>query len=370
MSQFLFPHSRVAPSALKFRLAVLGTVTATAFALFLGVLGLQTIGVLGPGTRVTVMLPTVGDTLGINSKVKYRGLNVGRVIEVDPGAGSAEPSAKVIIKDEHAQWIPADVKARVLPSTLFGNEFVELVSTSTVTGITSPTAAAAQNHLRSGQVVAADTSEATLRLMETLEDTQRLLASADPSQWSEALSQLARTLDGRGHDLAEFIDDANAFMQRWEAVEPQVMTDLRLLTDVLELLSEVEPVLVLSLENSRPIARMLVNREADLAELMTTSRSMIEDGEYGAIVFISEEGPRTSALLAATAPTLEAFAERSPAFRELLAKVPTVLVNGAAAVVDGKIQMEGVIAPQFLEPYGPEDCPEYRGLRGRCGGGR
>lgn len=370
MSEFLFPHSRVAPRAIERRLALLGVAGAVVFVLILALLGLQTIGVIGAGTRATVHLPTVGDTLGINSDVKYRGLKVGRVIDVDPGAASGQPTAEVIVHDEHARLIPATVRARVLPSTLFGNEFVDLVTDSSATDIVSPTVAAATAHLRDGDVIEADTSQATIRLMETLESTQRLLASADPSQWDEALSQMADALDGRGADLARFIHNGNDFLGRWEDLEPHLMTDLRLLARATDLLADVEPVLVLSLENSRPVARMLVNREDDLRELMQAGTSMIEDGEYGAIVFISEEGPRTSALLAASAPVLEAFAQRSPSFQQLLARVPTVLYNGAASVVNGRVQMEGVFAPQFLDPYGPDDCPEYRGLSGPCGGGR
>ena len=71
-----------------------------------------------------------------------------------------------------------------------------------------------------------------------------------------------------------------------------------------------------------------------------------------------------------TGPAIvEVFAKRHPAFAALLRKVPVLLRNGAAAVKNGRIQMEGVLAPQLLDPYDasdPADCPTYRGLKGRC----
>ena len=45
-------------------------------------------------------------------------------------------------------------------------------------------------------------------------------------------------------------------------------------------------------------------------------------------------------------------------------------MNGARAVRGGRIQMEGVLAPQLLDPYDSNDCPRYGDLAGpNCAGG-
>lgn len=350
----VFPHSRVPPRLLRLRLAVLGIVGLLVGGLYAGVLGLQAIGVLGPGTRVTVHLPTVGDTLGINSDVKYQGLRVGRVIEVDP----AGPTAQVVVEDDHAALIPASVEARVLPGTLFGNEYVDLVGAE-------GTANAA--HLTDGQRVPADTSRATLRLMETFAASQRLLAAADPAQWDVALSQLARALDGRGDDMAAFIADADRFLARWALLQPQVMTDLDLLATNAETLADLEPTMVRALRDSRPIARTLAEREEETGALLTGTTALLE-GPDGLTAFVRQHRPQTARMLRASAATLRAFAARSPAFAALLGKLPRLLQNGARAVENGRIQMEGVLAPQLLDPYDADDCPRYRDLPGTCTG--
>lgn len=372
MSEHLFPHARTGRAALRLRLALLGLAGFAALGLVAGVLALQTLGVLSGDVRVTVRLATVGDTLGINSDVKYNGLRVGRVTAVDPVARRAEtgwdgPTATVLVAPEHADLIPAAVRARVLPGTLFGNEYVDLVASST----TAPTAAAAGAHLSDGDVVPADTSRATLRLMDTFSATQRLLAAVDPAQWDVALSQLADSLDGRGARLAQLVRDGDAFLGRWAAVHPQVRRDLDLLAQDSDLLADVEPALVAALRDSRPLARTLVQqRRATTTLLQGVSRLLDgKDGKDGVTAFLRAHGADTSRMLNATAANLKVFAERYPAFASLLRKVPQLLRNGAAAVRGGRIQMEGVLAPQLLDPYDagdPADCPTYRGLRGPC----
>ncbi|WP_436699378.1 MCE family protein [Nocardioides sp. BYT-33-1] len=364
MSEFLFAHSTADPRALRLRLAAAGVLGSLLVGALAGVLGLQTLGVLSDDVRVTVELPTVGDTLGINSDVKYAGLRVGRVVEVDP----AGPSAQVLVAPEHAALIPATVTARVLPGTLFGNEYVDLVAAAP----DAPATASAGGHLSAGAVVPADTSTATVRLMDTFSATQRLLAAVDPAQWDVALSQLADALDGRGARIAELVRDGDAFLGRWADLHPQVRTDLDLLARDADLAADIEPQLVRVLRDTRPLARTLVRRHTEVSRLLAGLPALL-DGEEGMTTFLRENGALTARLLNATAANLEVFAQRYPAFAELLRKVPVLLRNGAAAVKNGRIQMEGVLAPQLLDPYDPtdpQDCPAYRGLTGPCGGSR
>lgn len=363
MSEFLFPHTRLSERALRLRLAVVGLVGALAVGSYVMFLGLQTLGVLSGDVRVQVRLATVGDTLGINSDVKYAGLRVGRVVSVDPGIDDPTgPSAEVLVASDQAVHIPALVRARVLPGTLFGNEYVDLVVPTRDAG--------ADGHLADGDVVAADTSRRTLRLMATLSATQRLLGAVDPAQWDRALSELAGALDGRGDNIRRFVGDADRFLMRWAHTEPQVMEDLDLLARNADTLTDVEPAFVSTLEDTLPLTRTLVAHRDDTVALLTGTSRLL-DGPNGVTAFLRDNGSAVAGLLNATAATLEVFAQRHPAFEALLGKLPSVLMNGARAVKDGRIQMEGVLAPQLLDPYDASDCPRYGDLAGpNCPGGR
>src|SRR3546814_17742372 len=165
---------------LRIRVAAIG---AAAGILLLGLipwLGGGYLGIITRDPRVEAQLTTTGDSLGVNSDVKFRGMRVGRVLEVRTGT---RPSARIVLSQEHAEMIPSDVVARVLPGTLFGNEYVDLVSNSKDLEAIEPIEA-----IEPGAVIKADTSVETLRLMDTLSSAQRLLAALDPASLDTAIS--------------------------------------------------------------------------------------------------------------------------------------------------------------------------------------
>ena len=107
-------------------LLVFGTVAAL-FGGYAAWTGLSYLGKVGGGVRLTAYLPTSGDSLGPASNVKYHGLVVGRVITISGQAGQ-EQGAQIVLKPDQAEQIPANVTARVLPATIFGSEYVDLVA--------------------------------------------------------------------------------------------------------------------------------------------------------------------------------------------------------------------------------------------------
>ena len=74
--------------------------------------------------RVTLETDTVGNQLQEASDVKIRGVIVGDVREVRASAEGA--TIELAIAPEYLDQIPADVTARLLPKTLFGERFVSL----------------------------------------------------------------------------------------------------------------------------------------------------------------------------------------------------------------------------------------------------
>src|SRR5215204_3607159 len=74
----------------------------------------------------TCALPiyTAGNQLQEASDVKVRGVIVGDVREVSASAEGA--TIELAINPDYLEEIPADVTARLLPKTLFGERFVSL----------------------------------------------------------------------------------------------------------------------------------------------------------------------------------------------------------------------------------------------------
>ena len=74
--------------------------------------------------RVTLETDTAGNQLQEASDVKVRGVIVGDVREVNASADGA--TIELAINPDYLDQIPADVSARLLPKTLFGERFVAL----------------------------------------------------------------------------------------------------------------------------------------------------------------------------------------------------------------------------------------------------
>ena len=74
--------------------------------------------------RVTLETDTAGNQLQEASDVKVRGVIVGDVREVKATVEGA--SIELAIRPEFLDQIPADVSARLLPKTLFGERYVAL----------------------------------------------------------------------------------------------------------------------------------------------------------------------------------------------------------------------------------------------------
>lgn len=347
MSEFLFPSAGRNARGVRLRLLCLAAVATALAVVVTAYLGASYLGIVDDDVRADARLATTGDSLGVGSDVKYRGLRVGRVLEVESGE---QPSAQIVLMHELAGDIPADVTARVLPGTLFGNEYVELV------GIGADGSAIAD-----GAVIRADRSAETLRLMDTFAATQRLLGAIDPARLDAAISQLASALDGRGDDLARFVVDADQFLATWAEHEPAFYRDLDLLVTNVETLSDVEPQLVSALRDSLPLARTIAEKEQQTRVLMGSGARLVGD----VTTFLDAQADRIVRTLDGAASTLDVFAARHAAFEELLRKLPPLLQNGARAVVNGKIMMNGALALTFPDPYDQDDCPRYGRLTGR-----
>src|SRR3954451_16694601 len=75
--------------------------------------------------KVTLMADRIGNQLVVPADVKLDGILVGRVSGVHVEGNQAVMTMQ--IDKSHIKEIPADVQARILPKTLFGEKFVSLV---------------------------------------------------------------------------------------------------------------------------------------------------------------------------------------------------------------------------------------------------
>lgn len=350
MSDFLFTRP---DRALKLRLTALAAVAAVLLAAGSAWLGLSFMGVVGRDVPVTVRVTTLGDSLGVNSSVKFRGLRIGRVQRVDNGQGDGGTySARVVIDRRYAAKVPAGVVARVLPGTIFGADYVDL---------TEPSTATTTRALAAGDVVEADRSAPTVRLMDTFDATQRVLGAIDPATMDQALSQLADALDGKGAELRGFITRGNGLLRQAGAAEPTFYADLALIARNANMLGDLEPALAQTLRDSLPTARTIAAKARSTSTLMRSTSAVSAD----VTAFLAAHAPLLGAMLDAVMPTYRAFVGGIGPFTQILSLATAVLRNGALAIKDGAIQMRAQFDLDIQNPYSAADCPRYGRLQGK-----
>ena len=139
---------------------------------------------------MTLETDTAGNQLQEASDVKVRGVIVGDVREVEADRRGRHASSWPSIP-EYLDQIPADVSARLLPKTLFGERFVALQLPE------QP----AEERLADGDVIGQDRTENAIELQRVIDDTLPLLQAVQPDDLSFTLGAVADALRGRGDEL-------------------------------------------------------------------------------------------------------------------------------------------------------------------------
>jgi virulence factor Mce-like protein len=337
-------------------LLVVGTVAAL-FGAYAAWTGLSYLGKVGGGVRLTAYLPTSGDSLGPASNVKYHGLVVGRVITIK-GSGD-QSSAKIVLKPDQAEQIPANVTARVLPSTIFGSEYVELVAPR------NPET----RRLPSVHTIPADRSAQTLRIMDAVAAGERILRAIDPSQLDATVSALADMLDDNGENVGRFIERAGDYLGTMIEHSDAFYRDLHLLGNVLQGAADAEPHLVAALRNSHSTLRLVVEQRRTVDALISGTTGLSSE----TTAFLQHNERNLVGAVYAGEPIVHVYNGRRDKLASLLRAVPQVLSNGANGIKDGKIVMEGLMQfPfEFGKPYNAKDCVRYvDATAANCPGGR
>ena len=352
MSDFLFPRP-TSRRKLRFRLAIGALVALLVFAGFSAWVGARYLGLVGNGVVVSAKLVTLGDSLGINSNVKFHGLSVGRVVTVSTTPDDhGQYAATVAIDAQYAGSIPSDVIARVLPNTLFGAEYIDLEA---------PGATSHASAISDGATIAADTSDASVRVMDTFNALYRVLSRIDPSTVNMGISQLAGALRGRGQSLRTDILTVSDLAASYSAAEPTFYSDLAYVSQNLGTVASVEPDLAATLRNSLPLAETITKKRAEIDRVLTDATGLSATIH----TFLQANASSLESLLADVAPTYRAFAGGVGPFQAMLAFAPVVLERGFESISNHAVTMLARFALQPSSPYSRADCPRYGSVAGR-----
>jgi phospholipid/cholesterol/gamma-HCH transport system substrate-binding protein len=156
---------------------------------------------------VTLTSDRSGLVMETNAKVKMRGVEVGRVSQINAEKNAV--SLKLQIDPDQIRYIPANVQAQIQATTAFGAKFVDLIYPKDP----SPGRLAAGAVLHSKNV--------SVEVNTVFENLVDLLKMVDPAKLNAVLTAVADAVRGQGERIGEATTDLNQVLL---AVNPRTET--------------------------------------------------------------------------------------------------------------------------------------------------
>ncbi|MFE7773270.1 MCE family protein [Streptomyces sp. NPDC057445] len=292
--------------------------------------------------RITLEADTLGNQLEPRADVKLRGLLVGEVREVR--ADGAKATLVLALKPEHVSRIPSDVRARLLPKTLFGEKYVDLVPPPQPSG----------RHIRAGEVITQDRTRAGIEVQHLMNDLLPLLRTVRPAELNATLSAFATALEGRGDRIGGNLTRVDDYLSRLNPHMPSIKEDISRFADTAEVYGDAAPDLMRILRNTITTSRTVVEKREQLSALFTSTATVA--GTADAV--LDENAGRIITLGRVSRPTLALFARYAPEYPCLL----NGLVRQEAASEQAFRGGEMRITLEVVRPrpaYRPGEEPRY-----------
>jgi phospholipid/cholesterol/gamma-HCH transport system substrate-binding protein len=306
-----------------------------------------------PADYVTVHISRAGLQLLPGSDVKERGLIVGSVDTISSTGSGAD--IKLRLTPSEAEQIPANVSVRLLPKTLFGEKYVDLVPPTQPSG----------EHLGDGAVIHEDQTTPALEIDQALDDLLPTLRAVPPVDLNRTLTALATALTGRGDELGSTIDDVDAYLREFNPHLPRLQHDLAALATVSRTYSDAAPALLRTLGNLTVTSRTVVQQQRQISAFLddvTGAADATHDlllRNAADIIAVNKVNRPVLSLLARYSPEFPCFfrgyAGLVPRIHDAVPKAPG-LNHSAHVVVE--------IVPSFPTYQYPIDLPQFKDKRG------
>jgi phospholipid/cholesterol/gamma-HCH transport system substrate-binding protein len=300
-----------------------------------------------PAAMVTLYTDSAGNEMHPGAQVMVRGIQVGEVRRVSANGGGAR--LELAIQPGELPSLPANVSAVMLPTTLFGQRYVDLMLPE------RPVAA----RLTAGSVIRQNRSADGLELERVLNNLLPMLAAVQPEKLSLTLTAIAQGLNGRGRELGQALVTLDSYLQHINPQLPALDADIKLLAGLAKTYTQATPAILSALNDfgvaGRTIATQRAEFDALLANITTASADLRS--------FLDANAPNMIRLAADSLPTLRLLAGYSPEFpctlRALAAFVPKVnKVLGAGTHQPG-LHVRVVVVPSPGKYLPSVDTPVY-----------
>jgi phospholipid/cholesterol/gamma-HCH transport system substrate-binding protein len=296
-----------------------------------------------PVATVTLYTDSVGNEMHPGADVKIRGVQVGEVRQISADGNGAK--LELAIQPDMVSRIPANVTAEMLPTTLFGERYVDLVMP------TAPT----QARLTAGTVITQDHAADAVELEKVLNNLLPLLQASDPDKLDITLTALANGLRGNGKELGQTLVALNAYLAKYNQHLPALNNDIKQLAVYARNLNQAAPDLVQALTDFTVTSQTVVAEQANISALYSTVTTASGDLQ----AFLDANSSNIIQLNADSVGTLQILARYSPEFpcvlRDLANFVPAADKLLGEGTNQPGIHVQAVVVP----PLGPHNIGRY-----------
>jgi phospholipid/cholesterol/gamma-HCH transport system substrate-binding protein len=302
---------------------------------------------------VTLRVERAGLQLLEGSDVKLRGILVGSVRSI-----TSDGSVALIGLDldpDALDLVPANVEARLVPKTLFGEKYVDLVTPE----------AAADERIEAGAVISEDRSESALEINRVLDNVLPLLRAVPPQDLSMTLNALSTALDGRGDQLGETLVSTGTYLEQLNPYLPQLQRDMAALADVARIYDDAAPDLLATLDNLLTTAGTVVDEQENLGQFLREVAGAA-DRTAGLLNAVGDDLVRVNAV---SRPVVQLLKEYSPMFpcfwRGYAILQPQIQeATGQTPETENFAHIVATFVPPVPEYEYPINLPEYNDTRG------
>ena len=277
--------------------AVLVFVTAASFS-----------GSFRSSVPVTLTAERSGLVLETGAKVKMRGVDVGRVRDIEGGNGAAK--LLLDIDTDQVRYIPANVGAQINVTTVFGAKFVDLIYPD------NPI----PERLPAGALLKADT--VTTEVNTVFENVVDLLTMIDPMKLNAVLTAVAESVRGRGERIGEAATALNEVLSALNARNDVFRDDVRSLKNLSDTYATAAQDILTILDTASTTSTTVVNHQGELDALLLNAVGLSRSGT--ALLGSSKDNLVTA--INSLEPTTNLLQTYSPTY--------TCMLEGAKWVVD------------------------------------
>ncbi|OMC16896.1 MCE-family protein [Mycolicibacter heraklionensis] len=214
--------------------------------------------------KVTVTSPRAGLVMEQDAKVKYRGIQVGKVKSIAYQGDQAKLS--LAIDSAALQQIPSNAAVHIAGNTIFGAKSVEFIPPPVPSGQT----------LRNGANVAA--SAVQLEVNTLFQKLTDVLDKIDPVQLNGSVSALAEGLRGNGDNLGGLLSGLNSYLGKINPKLPQLQSGLAKTAVVGNIYGDAAPDLVTIFDNVPTISKTLVDQRENLSNALLATTGLANNG--------------------------------------------------------------------------------------------